>query len=105
MQINGGPTSAESLDYSLQAVLRNSCFSRSSGVCYQDFEDMMEEANATPTGELRRQRMKVLADYMHDNFHFVDGFQAVSVYALFHGLEWTPHYAPRVRANTMYFSE
>ena len=105
MQISGGPTSTESLDYSRQAVLRNSCFSRSSGVCYQDFEDLMEEANATPTGDLRRQRMEVLADYVHDNFHFVHGFQVVSVYALSDGLEWTPHYAPRVRANTMYFSK
>ncbi len=105
MQISGGPTSTESLDYSRQAVLRNSCFSRSSGVCYQDFEDLMEEANATPTGDLRTQRMEVLADYVHDNFHFVHGFQVVSVYALSDGLEWTPHYAPRVRANTMYFSK
>ena len=105
MQISGGPTSTESLDFSRQAVLRNSYFSRSSGVCYQDFEDFMEEANATPTGELRRQRMEVLADYVHDNFHFVHGFQVVSAYAMSEGLEWTPHYAPRVRANTMYFSK
>jgi ABC-type transport system substrate-binding protein len=105
LSIAAGPTSTESLDYSRQAVLRNSCYSRSSGVCYQDFQDMMEEANATPTGDLRRQRMEVLADYVHDNFHFVHGFQVVSVYALSEGLEWTPHYAPRVRANTMYFSK
>ena len=105
MQISGGPTSTESLDFSRQAVLRNSCFSRSSGACYQNFEDLMEEANATPTGELRRQRMEVLADIVHDNFHFVHGFQVVSVYALSEGLEWEPHYAPRVRANTMYFSK
>ncbi len=105
LSIAAGPTSTESLDYSRQAVLRNSCYSRSSGVCYQDFQDLMEEANATPTGDLRRQRMEVLADYVHDNFHFVHGFQVVSVYALSEGLEWTPHYAPRVRANTMYFSK
>ena len=105
LSIAAGPTSTESLDYSRQAVLRNSCYSRSSGVCYQDLQDMMEIANATPTGELRRQLMEEIADYVHDNFHFVHGFQVVSVYALSEGLEWTPHYAPRVRANTMYFSK
>ena len=105
LSIAAGPTSTESLDYSRQAVLRNSCYSRSSGVCYQDLQDMIEEAGATPTGDLRTQRMETIADYVHDNFHFVHGFQVVSVYALSDGLEWTPHYAPRVRANTMYFSK
>ncbi|MCY4365791.1 MAG: ABC transporter substrate-binding protein [Chloroflexi bacterium] len=105
LSVAAGPTSTESLDYSRQAVLRNSCYSRSSGVCYQDLQDMIEEAGATPTGDLRVQRMETIADYVHDNFHFVHGFQVVSVYALSEGLEWTPHYAPRVRANTMYFSK
>ncbi len=105
MQISGGPTSTESLDFSRQAVLRNSCFSRSSGICYQDLQDMIEAANATPTGDLRRQRMEVIADRVHDNFHFVQGFQVVSVYALAEDLEWEPTYAPRIRANTMYFTE
>ena len=105
MQISGGPTSTESLDYSRQAVLRNSCFSRSSGICYQDLQDAIEEANATPTGDLRRQRMEAIADRVHDNFHFVQGFQVVSVYALSEHLEWIPTYAPRIRANTMYFTE
>ena len=105
MQISGGPTSTESLDYSRQAVLRNSCFSRSSGICYQDLQDAIDEANATPTGDLRRQRMEAIADRVHDNFHFVQGFQVVSVYALSEHLEWIPTYAPRIRANTMYFTE
>ena len=103
MQISGGPTSTESLDYSRQAVLRNSCFSRSSGVCYQDLEEAIEAANATPTGEDRRIQMEAIAQRVHDNFHFVQGFQVVSVYAMAENLEWEPHYAPRVRANTMYF--
>ena len=105
MQISGGPTSTESLDFSRQAVLRNSCFSRSSGICYQDLQDAIEEANATPTGDLRRQRMEAIADRAHDNFHFVQGFQVVSVYALAENLEWKPTYAPRIRANTMYFTQ
>ena len=103
MQISAGPTSTESLDFSRQAILRNSCFSRSSGVCYQDLEEAIEKANATPTGEDRRIQMEAIAQRVHDNFHFIQGFQVVSVYAMVGDLEWDPHYAPRVRANTMYF--
>ena len=105
MQVSAGPTSTESLDYSRQAVLRNSCFSRSSGVCEQAFEDLMEIANATPTGELRRERMEELATHVREHFHFVDGFQVVSIYALSENLEWQPTYAPRIRANTMFFTK
>lgn len=103
-QIVGGPTSTESLDYSRQSSLRNSCFSRSSGVCIEAFEAQMEEADATPTGDLRRQRQEAVATFVHDNFHFVDGFQVVSIYALSANLEWEPTYAPRIRANTMFFT-
>ena len=105
MQVSGGPTSTESLDYSRQAVLRNSCYSRSSGVCEQALQEMIEEANATPTGDLRRQRMEAIADHVHDHFHFIQGFQVVSVYALSEHLEWEPTYAPRIRANTMFFTQ
>ena len=105
MQISAGPTSTESLDYSRQAVLRNSCFSRSSGVCEQALQDLMEIANATPTGDLRRQRMEEIATHVHDHFHFIDGFQVVSIYALSNNLQWEPTYAPRIRANTMFFTK
>ena len=105
MQISAGPTSTESLDYSRQAVLRNSCFSRSSGVCEQALQDLMDIANATPTGDLRRQRMEEIATHVHDHFHFIDGFQVVSIYALSEKLDWTPTYAPRIRANTMFFTK
>ena len=105
MQVSAGPTSTESLDYSRQAVLRNSCFSRSSGVCEQAFEDKMDVANATPTGDLRLERMVELADHVHQHHHFVDGFQVVSIYALSQNLDWKPTYAPRIRANTMFFTK
>lgn len=104
-QLVGGPTSTESLDYSRQASLRNSCFSRSSGICEQALEEQMVEANETPTGDLRRQRQEAVATHVHDHFHFVDGFQVVSIYALSANLEWTPTYAPRIRANTMFFTQ
>ena len=103
MHITAPATSTESLDFSRQAVLRNSCFSRSSGVCYQDFEDKLEVANATPSGDLRRQRMEELADQVHFNYHFVPNFLVVQIYGLSADLEWEPHYAPRIRANIMDF--
>lgn len=103
MHITAPATSTESLDFSRQAVLRNSCYSRSSGVCYQDFEDKLEVANATPSGDLRRQRMEELADQVHFNYHFVPNFLVVQIYGLAEDLEWEPHYAPRIRANIMDF--
>ena len=103
MHITAPATSTESLDFSRQSVLRNSCYSRSSGVCYQDFEELLEVANATPSGELRRERMEELADYVHNNYHFVPNFLVVQIYGLAEDLEWEPHYAPRIRANIMDF--
>ena len=104
MHITAPATSTESLDFSRQAILRNSCYSRSSGVCYDDLEQMISEANATPTGDERRQRMEAIADRVHNDFHFVPNFLVVQIYGLSADLEWEPHYAPRIRANTMNFS-
>ncbi len=103
MHLTAPATSTESLDFSRQAILRNSCFSRSSGVCYDDFEKMIEEANATPSGDLRRQRMEVLANRVHDEFYFVPNFLIVQIYGMSADLKWEPHYAPRLRANIMDF--
>ena len=104
MHITAPATSTESLDFSRQAVLRNSCYSRSSGVCYQDFEDLLEVANATPSGDLRRERMEELANRVHFDYHFVPNFLVVQIYGLSENLEWEPHYAPRIRANIMDFT-
>ena len=104
MHITAPATSTESLDFSRQSVLRNSCYSRSSGVCYQDFEELLEVANATPSGELRRERMEELADYVHNNYHFVPNFLVVQIYGMSEDLRWDPHYAPRIRANIMDFA-
>ena len=105
MNLTAPATSTESLDFSRQAILRNSCFSRSSGICRQDFEDKLEVAIATPTGDLRTQRMEELANIVHNDFHFVPNFLVVQIYGLSADLEWEPHYAPRIRANIMYFSQ
>ena len=97
-------TSTESLDFSRQAILRNSCFT-SGKICYDDLEEKIEIAMATDTGPLRKQRMEEIADYVHNNFHFVPNFMNVVVYGMSANLEWEPNYAPRIRANTMYFSK
>ena len=98
-------TSTESLDYSRQAVLHNSCYSLSSGVCFQDLEELIEEAIATPAGNLRRQRLEVIGNRVHDDFYFYPNFQIVQIYGMSANLEWDPHYAQRIRVNTMYFTQ
>lgn len=105
MHLTAPATSTESLDFSRQAILRNSCYSRSSGVCFEDLEMMISDANQTPTGPQRTQRMEAIANRVHNNFHFVPNFLVVQIYGLSENLEWEPHYAPRIRANTMYFSQ
>jgi ABC-type transport system substrate-binding protein len=105
MHLTESGTSTESLDFSRQAALRNSCFSRSSGICEDELEAMMDEALATPTGPMRVQRMQAIADHVHNHFHFVPNFLVVTVYGMSANLEWEPYYAPRIRANTMFFTQ
>ncbi|HZA21478.1 MAG TPA: hypothetical protein VFA32_02555 [Dehalococcoidia bacterium] len=42
---------------------------------------------------------------VHDEFYFVPNFLVVTIYGLSENLEWEPTYAPRVRANTMTFTQ
>ena len=105
MNITAPATSTESLDFSRQGILRNSCFSRSSGVCEAELEKMIDIANATDTGPLRTQRQEEIANHVHDHFHFHPNFITVVVYGLSADLEWEPYYAPRIRANTFRFSK
>jgi ABC-type transport system substrate-binding protein len=105
MNLSGTATSTESLDFSRHAVQRNSCYSRTSGVCFGDLEKLIEEASATDTGPLRAQRLQAIADRAHNEFYFVPVTQVVAMYALSKNLEWQPNYAPRVRANTMKFTK
>ena len=97
-------TSTESLDFSRQAILRNSCFT-SGKICEDDLEKMIEIAMATDTGPERTRLMVEIADHVHNHFHFVPNFMNVVVYGLSEYLEWEPNYAPRIRANTMYFTK
>ena len=104
MQMSAPATSTESLDFSRQGILRNSCYSRSSGICEQKLEEMIDEANATDTGPLRVERQTAVADHVHNHFHFHPNFINVVVYGLSKDLEWEPYYAPRIRANTFRFT-
>jgi ABC-type transport system substrate-binding protein len=103
MHLTESATSTESLDFSRQATLRNSCYSRSSGVCEQALQEMAEIASATDTGPLRTERMVEIANHVRDHFHFVPNFQNVVIYGLSKDLQWDPYYAPRIRPNTMSF--
>ena len=98
-------TSNESLDMQRQLLLRNSCFNVNSRVCNNvpGFQDMIEEAIATPLGDQRTARMENLATIIHDEYWFLPMFQVVTVYGLADDLEWTPRYDPRTRVNTMSF--
>jgi ABC-type transport system substrate-binding protein len=87
MHLTAAGTSTESLDFSHQAVLHNSCFSRSSGICEDELEALMEEAMTTPTGPEREQRMQAIANHVHDHFHFVPNFLVVTVYGMSGNLE------------------
>jgi peptide/nickel transport system substrate-binding protein len=105
MHVTESGTSTESLDYSRQLLLRNSCFSRSSGVCFSNLEEAIQEAIITPTGPERRQKMETLATRVHDEYYFHPNFQVVTIYGMSANLEWEPYYSPRIRANTMSFSQ
>lgn len=97
-------TSTESLDFSRQALLRNWCF-YVGRICDSELTAKIDIAVATETGPLREERLAEIAQYAHDNAHFVFHFINVVVYAMAADLEWEPYYAPRLRANTVYFSE
>lgn len=103
--ITEAATSNEALDYSRHALQRLSCFSRSSGVCFSDLEDAIDQAAATPVGDLRTQRLAAIAQRDRDEVYHITNFQVVEVYALSEGLQWEPYYSPRIRANTVYFTQ
>jgi peptide/nickel transport system substrate-binding protein len=96
-------TSTEPLDYQRQNVLRLSCFNVNSRVCDPELEEKIRIANATPLGDLRRQRMEEIATIAHDEYYFLPFFYIQAIYGLAEDLEWTPRYDPRVRVSTMWF--
>ncbi len=101
-------TSNETLDYARQAWARNGCYRRGSRICDGSpggLQDQIEEAMATPIGDLRQQRFETIADIVHNNYHFHPFFEVVTVYGMAENLQWTPRYDPRTRVNTMKFTQ
>ncbi len=98
-------TSNEILDMQRFNNSRLSCFSRSSRVCSSDFEAWKTEANAIPEGPERNRAMEEIADYSYEQAFFLPFFEVVYVYGLADDIEWQPYYAPRLRGNTMRFTE
>ena len=100
-------TSNETLDYARQAWARNGCYRRGSRICDGSpggFQDQIEEAMATPLGDLRRERFETIANVVHNNYHFHPFFEVVTVYGMAENLQWSPRYDPRTRVNTMKFT-
>jgi ABC-type transport system substrate-binding protein len=98
-------TSNEMLDHQVQAERRMGCFSVSSRVCFPELQRKINVAKATPEGPERTRLMEEIADIAHDEFYFIPFIQVQSVYGLAKNLEWEPLYAPRVRVNTMRFTQ
>ena len=98
-------TSNEILDMQRFNNSRLSCFSRSSRVCIPEFEAQKLAANAIPEGPERVAAMEEIAQIAYDQAYFLPYFEVVYVYGLSADMEWEPYYAPRLRGNTMRFSQ
>ncbi len=105
-------TSNEALDMQRQLFLRNSCFNVNSRVCNlvpgfegMTFEESINDAVATPLGPERTRKMEHLAQIIHDEHWFLPFFVSVQVYGMAANLEWEPRYDPRIRVNTMRFTQ
>ena len=105
-------TSNEALDMQRQLYLRNSCFNVNSRVCNlhpgfegMTFEESINDAVATPLGPERVEKMEYLAQIIHDEYWFLPFFVSVQVYGMAANLEWEPRYDPRIRINTMRFTQ
>ena len=105
-------TSNEALDMQRQLYLRNSCFNVNSRVCNlvpgfegMTFEESINEAVATDLGPERVRKMEYLAQIIHDEYWFLPFFVSVQVYGMAPNLEWEPRYDPRIRINTMRFTQ
>ena len=89
MHITAPATSTESLDF-FQAghPAETAATAAPAGSATSTWRKMIEEANATPSGDLRRQRMEAVADRVHFDYHFVPNFLVVQIYGLSADLEW-----------------
>jgi hypothetical protein len=49
--------------------------------------------------------MEAILDLAYERVYFIPFFQVQYVYGLSEFMEWEPYYAPRLRGNTMRFSQ
>ena len=80
---------------------RLSCFSH----CTAEFEAWKTEVNFIPEGPERTKAMEEIADFSYEKAIFLPFFEVVYVYGLSGDMEWEPYYGPRLRGNTIRFTE
>ena len=97
-------TSTEQLDILIRLYGRMGCLHTSSKACFPEMWEKLVLASSTPIGDLRTERSIEIADFVHDNFVFIPFVEVQLVYGLASNLDWEPLYAPRLRANTMKFT-
>ena len=98
-------TSNEMLDGQVQANRRVGCLSTSTRACFPEVFAKVQEASSTPVGDLRTERMVEIFDFAYDEYIFIPFIEVQVIYGLAADLDWEPLYAPRVRANTMRFTQ
>ena len=98
-------TSNEMLDGQVQANRRVGCMSTSTRACFPDVWEKVLVAVATPLGEQRTERMVEIFDFTYDEYIFLPFIEVQVVYGLGEDLDWEPLYAPRLRTNTMKFTQ
>ena len=81
------------------------CMNRGSRVCDRELQKQEASANAIPPGQGRREAMEAILDLAYERVYFIPFFQVQYVYGLSEHMEWEPYYAPRLRGNTMWFSQ
>ncbi len=84
---------------------RMNCLNRGSRVCDLELQKQEAAANAIPPGQGRRAAMEAILDLAYERVYFIPFFQVQYVYGLSEFMEWEPYYAPRLRGNTMRFSQ
>jgi ABC-type transport system substrate-binding protein len=98
-------TSNEILDMQRFNQSRLSCFNNSSRVCFPELQRKLDAANTIPEGPERTQAMIEIGNIAYEEVYFINMFEVVMVYGLSQDLEWEPYYAPRLRGNTMRFTQ
>jgi peptide/nickel transport system substrate-binding protein len=98
-------TSNEILDMQRFNQSRLSCFNRTSRVCFPELQAQLDAANAIPEGPERTQAMIEIGNIAYEQVYFIPLFEVVMVYGLSDAIEWEPYYAPRLRGNTIRFTQ